>query len=124
MALLRGEKIDDYNFELWFEYFTEQGYSYEAIIEMINIGKTVKRYGSNKLAIGDLIELYNEKHEGEENKNINWTEFFRVLKIYEKKAMKDIVGLVGRHITTEEYFKHKEYLENQFEKLYGGIKSE
>lgn len=55
MVLLRGEEIDEYNFELWIEYFTEQGYSKLDILDIIECGKRMKKFGTNKLAIGDLI---------------------------------------------------------------------
>jgi len=119
MALLRGESVTDYNFVLWVEYLTEQGYDYETMSAIINCGKRLPKYGNVKLAIGDLIDCY-EKETEDETKPIDWTEFFRILKIYEKKAMGNIIKLMGKHITTEDYFKHKEYLENQFAKHYGG----
>lgn len=117
MALLRGESISDYNFELWIEYFTEQGYEYSQIIEIINLGKSLKKFGGNILSIGDLISLYQEKQE--EPENLNWKQFFKMLKIYEEKALNDIQTLCGgKHITLDEYHKHKEYLENQFKIKY------
>lgn len=55
MVMLRGEEVGDYNFELWVEYFIEQGYPFVNILEMIEYGKRMKKFGTNRLAIGDLI---------------------------------------------------------------------
>ena len=111
MALLRGESVDDYYFELWVEQFGKDGYEYDVIMKIIDNGINCRKYGK-VLAYGDLISAYKEK---EQLKNINWREFLRVLKIYEEKALGVIQTLAGgKHITLEIYFKHQEYLENYF----------
>lgn len=63
MSLLRGENIEDYIFELWIEYFQEQRYSKEIILEIIDCGKRMTKYGNNKLAIGDLLTEWEKSSE-------------------------------------------------------------
>lgn len=55
MVLLRSEDIEDYNFELWMEYFIDQGYTKLDIFDIIECGKRMRKFGNYKLAIGDLI---------------------------------------------------------------------
>lgn len=117
LILLRGESIQDYNLELWIERLQTDGYSYKQIMEIIHYAGDLKKYGTQLLAYGDIIDNY--KKIKDEVKKIDWIEFFRILEIYEKKALNDINSLAGTHISKEDYFKHKEYLENQFQKLYG-----
>jgi len=88
LAMLRGEKVGDYAFELWVEKFGESGYSPQEIIEIIELGKNMKKYGGQLLAYGDLISEYvklrKEEKEDEYKMSIDWFQFFRVLRIYEK----------------------------------------
>lgn len=115
MALLRGESVEDYFFEMWVEQFGQDGYSYEEVLRIIQFGINSRKYGK-VLAYGDLISSYRE---AKELKNINWQEFVRVLKIYEEKALGVIQQLSGgKHITLELYLKHQEYLENYYKKNY------
>jgi len=88
-------------------------------MDIINRGKDLKKYGGVKLSVGDLIDKYEKINEDQKDDPINWTQFLKTLLIYEKKAMAQINALIGgNHITVEVYFKHKQYLENRFEKLY------
>lgn len=88
MAMLRGERVGDYAFELWVERFAESGYSHREIIEIIELGKDLKKYGAQLLAYGDLISEYEKQRKEEEGEDyrlsINWRQFFRVLRLYEQ----------------------------------------
>jgi len=119
LALIRGESINDYNFELWLEYFCDKGLMLSEIIEMISAAQDLKKYGDVKLSVGDLIDNYEKLKETKKEVPINWTQFLKILEIYERKALEQINKLAGgNHISVSDYFKHKEYLENQFDKLY------
>jgi len=116
LAVIRNEDVEDYCFELWLETL-EPKYTLPEIIEMIISARDLKKYGDIKLSCGDVIDNY-EKNKKETP--VSWVQFLKMLSIYEKKAFEDIQKLAGgKHISLEDYFKHRQYLENRFEEVYG-----
>lgn len=77
LCFLRAEEVDDYDFEIWLNYWQENGYSRVQVLEMIELAKKLPKYGTVKLAIGDLITNWEKKQE--EIHNISWAAFEKCL---------------------------------------------
>lgn len=116
LVLLRQEKISNYNFEIWFEYFEEKGMSFPEVMQAVKMAGDLKRYGGNLLSVGDVVDNFEANIEVE--KSVSWTTFLRMLSTYEKKAGKDIDKLCGKHIPLEYYFKHQIAIEEYIDKTY------
>lgn len=61
LVFLRGEEFTDYNFEVWIDYWNGK-FTITEIQEMIEIGKALPKFGTTKLAIGNLISKFYEEH--------------------------------------------------------------
>lgn len=116
LVLLRQEKISNYNFEIWFEYFEEKGMSFPEVMQAVKMAGDLKRYGGNLLSVGDVVDNFEANIEVE--KSVSWTTFLRMLSTYEKKAGKDIDKLCGRHIPLKDYYKHQIAIEEYIDKTY------
>lgn len=86
MVLLRSEDIEDYNFELWMEYFIDQGYTKLDIFDIIECGKRMRKFGNYKLAIGDLIS---EWENSMDSYKLSYYEAKRELRIEKKHKIKN-----------------------------------
>jgi len=80
LCFLRGEELTDYDFEVWMDYWAEMGYNVTQVKEMIELAKKLPKYGSTKLAIGDLISVWEKNHENE--KGISYKAFLQCLNRY------------------------------------------
>lgn len=121
LTTLRKEKVSDYCFELWFEYFQRDNYNASQIFDMIQLARHLPKFGHTALTYGDLTSNYDKwlkEEDADYRHRINWTEFFRVLAIYEQSALSTIHDLHG-HIPLEDYQENKALLRLRFKKLYG-----
>lgn len=78
---LRGENFEnDYKpfFGDWLNYWAKNGFYKEQILEMIEVGKSLSKYGSTKLAIGDLISKWEKNNK--EVSNIKFSDFVSMFK--------------------------------------------
>lgn len=116
LTLLRQEKVSDYNFELWIEYFEDAGMTFPEIVQAIKGSRELKKYGGTLLSVGDVVDNYREAEATE--RQVSWTTFLRELSKYEKKAQGDIRLLYGQHIPIETYLRNKQLLETQLENAY------
>lgn len=117
LCKLRGEEPEDYNFEFWLNQWLNSGYSYKQIKEMIEVAKEMKKFGREKLAYGDIVGEWLSRSENIQS--INWTEFMRILKLYEKKALKLLQQVTGNeHLKVSDYYRFQQYFEAQLSGLY------
>lgn len=105
LCFLRGEEIDDYDFEVWLDYWATNGYTKTQVLEMIELGKRLPKYGTVKLAIGDLITNW-EKNFDKQN-NISWQVFLDCLNIFLKKD-KDLLNKLSLELLGVEFIKNED----------------
>ncbi|RPI19042.1 MAG: hypothetical protein EHM58_03245 [Ignavibacteriae bacterium] len=76
---LRCEEKSDYNFDALFDFWSEEGYSVNDVLEMIHLAKSLPKKGHTRLAAGDLVAAW--KKNREKAMGISWQEFNKAFKV-------------------------------------------
>lgn len=120
MVLLRNEHPNNYNLEVWLDYWKSEGYNFTQIIEMLEVGKGMPKYGGNVLGMGDLITAW--KKTKEELYNVSFRAFMRMFQDMAKRNFK-LLNDIAIELTGTDYVKNpdakkfREFLDKQIQAI-------